>query len=116
MLSENGRRLLFPVLYCFAKYCKKDIYHYVIGGQLGKEVNEKKNWSKYINRFRGNWLESKKIVSTLREKGVQNAIYLLNFKSLSVLKETVLLYVEDIINIQRFWIVTKEQLMYSRRL
>lgn len=92
LLSENGRRVLFPVLFVFAKYFNKDIYHYAIGGQLGKEVIQNKKWKKYINSFRANWMESSKLVTTLKEVGVMNAVYMPNFKSLKVLNPSELVY------------------------
>lgn len=92
LLSKNGRKKLFPILYLFAKLFKKDIYHYAIGGQLGKEVATRKKWSKYLNSFRGNWLESHGLVSQLRSNGINNSIYIPNFKTIEALKEDGLVY------------------------
>ena len=40
MLSCNGRKVLFPLLYLMSRYLKKDIYHYAIGGKLSIEVQD----------------------------------------------------------------------------
>lgn len=82
LLSANGRRILFPMLYLLCKYLKKDIYHYSIGGSLAKEVNEKNYWKKYLLSFKENWMESRLLATQLNELGIKNAIYLPNFKLL----------------------------------
>lgn len=83
LLSDKGRHVLFPILYFLSKYLKKEIYHYGIGGRLAKEVRENVNWKKYISNFKGNWVESKFLASQLNGMGIENAIYLPNFKLLS---------------------------------
>lgn len=85
LLSSNGRKILFPVLYVLSQF-GKDIYHYGIGGRLAREVTERPKWKKYVSAFRGNWMESILLANQLQTLGVQNAIYLPNFKKLNILK------------------------------
>lgn len=87
LLSSKGRKVLFPVLGFMSRYLKKDIYHYAIGGRLAREVNEKPKWKKYISSFKGNWMESIELADKLQKLGVQNAIYLPNFKKLNLMVE-----------------------------
>lgn len=83
LLSSNGRKILFPILYVLSKL-GKDVYHYGIGGRLAKEVSEKPRWKKYVSSFKGNWMESIELAERLQEQGVSNAIYLPNFKKLNI--------------------------------
>lgn len=85
LVSANGRRILFPILYLFS-ILGKDVYHYAIGGRLAREVEKNKTWKKYLISFRGNWMESQELTNNLIELGVENAIYLPNFKKLDILK------------------------------
>lgn len=85
LLSSNGRKILFPVLYFLSKH-GKEIYHYAIGGRLSREVKKKNRWSKYISSFTGNWMESTLLVKQLNELGINNAKYIPNFKKLNILK------------------------------
>ncbi|MBQ6999069.1 MAG: glycosyltransferase [Clostridia bacterium] len=85
LLSINGRRILFPILYILSKF-GKEIYHYAIGGRLAREVEQKPRWKKYVNSFKGNWVESTELADKLQGVGVKNAIYLPNFKKLNIIK------------------------------
>lgn len=85
LLSLNGRKVFFPILYILAKFLKKEIYHYAIGGRLANEVKEKKYYKKYIKSFKGNWMESMTLVENLKELGVKNAKYIPNFKAIPIL-------------------------------
>ena len=92
LLSYKGRRVLFPILYWLARYMKKEIYHYSIGGRLASEVKRKRHWKKYISAFKGNWVESHALEKELGELGVKNAVYIPNFKRLNSLAEQNLQY------------------------
>lgn len=78
LLSNRGRRLLFPLLSKLSP--KKKIYHYSIGGKLAQEAEEDLEYRKQISSFKANWVESRKIAQKLNELGVGNASYLPNFK------------------------------------
>ena len=87
LLSSNGRRLFFPILYFLSKAFGKKIYHYGIGGRLAREVQENHRWKKYVNSFEGNWMESHLLVENLQNQGIGNAIYVPNFKKLKKMSE-----------------------------
>lgn len=82
LLSKNGRRVLFPIMYFMCKYLKKEIYHYGIGGRLAREVSQNAKFKKYVSNFTANWMESVKLRDALLEQGISNAIFLPNFKSI----------------------------------
>jgi len=87
LLSSNGRKVLFPVLFAMSRVLRKEVYHYAIGGRLAREVGEKRNWKRYLSAFKGNWMESKLLTNQLRAMGIKNAIYVPNFKRLRILTE-----------------------------
>lgn len=84
LLSINGRRILFPVLFLLSKM-GKEIYHYSIGGRLAREVETHPSWKRYVSSFKGNWMESFELTENLKKLGVNNAMYIPNFKKLTVL-------------------------------
>jgi len=87
LLSSNGRKVLFPVLFVMSRVLRKDVYHDVIGGSLAQKVRENKNWKRYLSSFKGNWLESTLLTDQLRAMGIKNAIHVPNFKRLRILTE-----------------------------
>lgn len=91
LLSSNGRRMLFPVLFCMSSFLHKEIYHYGIGGRLAREIESKARYKKYVSSFKSNWMESVELAEMLQGLGVCNAIYLPNFKKLERLSEDDLL-------------------------
>lgn len=87
LLSSNGRRVLFPILSFMSRFMNKDVYHYGIGGRLAREVSEKPSWKNYVSSFKSNWMESTELAERLQKLGVNNAIYLPNFKKLNIMTE-----------------------------
>lgn len=87
LLSENGRRKLFPVLYILIKLFRKQVYHDAIGGRLADEVQNKSHFKRYVSAFSGNWVESHLLEKRLQEQGVKNALYLPNFKQITPLTQ-----------------------------
>ena len=82
LLSENGRKVLFPLLYFAVIFLRKQVYHYAIGGKLADEVKQNSKWKRYVLSFQGNWMESRSLVTKLRAQDVTNAFYVPNFKRL----------------------------------
>ena len=85
LVSNKGRRVLFPILMFLSKHFDKDVYHYAIGGRLALEVRDNPKYKKYISSFKGNWMESRQLVYDLKKLGVNNVIYLPNFKKIKIL-------------------------------
>ena len=83
LLSENGRRALFPLLAFAANYRGMRVYHNLIGGWLARNLDRYPKWTSYLNSFEVNWVESSSLAKTLYKKGVYNARYLPNFKYLT---------------------------------
>lgn len=80
LLSENGRRAFFPILSFFARKRGLRVYHNLIGGWLASNLEKYPQWIGYLNDFRVNWVESYQLAGALADKGVDNAVYLPNFK------------------------------------
>lgn len=84
LLSGNGMKCYFPVLYFVAKLFGTRVYHDVIGGNLSEYVE--KNWAfkKYLNSFQVNWVETNSMKVKLEAQGVNNVVVMPNFKRLSL--------------------------------
>lgn len=85
IVSSNGRKLLFPILYFLSKYLHKEVYHSGIGGRLARETKNNRRLKKYVTQFNGNWMESSLLVKNLHKLGINNAVYVPNFKHLDIL-------------------------------
>lgn len=84
LVSQNGARVYFPMLYYASKLLGRRVYHDVIGGSPEDYViNNVKN-RKYLNKFAVNWVETEKMVKGLESVGVHNAEVLPNFKRLRI--------------------------------
>lgn len=82
LLSANGRKIMFPVLYMLCRMMKKEIYHYAVGGRLADEIQKRPVWKKYLSAFQANWMESKELAARLNKMGLENAGYMPNFKAI----------------------------------
>lgn len=82
LLSQNGRRILFPFLYYCVKVFRKWVYQNTIAGMLADEAEKKPKFRKYIASFKANWVEAKVMEKKLHKLGVMNARYVPNFKNL----------------------------------
>ena len=87
LVSDNGVRVLFPILYFFAKCFKTRIYHDAIGSKLATCVKEHQQFKKYINSFKVNWVETKNLKNELDLVGINNAEVLPNFKKIEIIKK-----------------------------
>jgi len=85
LLSGNGMKLYFPILYFCAKVFRKRIYHDVIGGNLNDYVINRPKFKKYLNSFRVNWVETKKLQEELMNNGILNVEIMPNFKRLNII-------------------------------
>lgn len=83
LLSTNGVRFYFPLLYLFAKVRGTRVYHDVIGGWLPDLVTAYPRFQKYVAAFRVNWVETQQLCDRLRSTGLENIRLLPNFKQLT---------------------------------
>ena len=84
LVSSNGRKFLFPILYILARYFSKQIYHNAIGGRLVEDVVRNPSLKKYLCSFEYNWVESHFIENKLQAQGIKNVYYLPNFKNITI--------------------------------
>ena len=75
-------KFFFPLLHFFAKVFKKDIYNNVIGGNLDLFVAKYKKFKKYLLSFKISFVENRSLVDRLSNLGIDNCIYLPNFKTM----------------------------------
>ncbi len=86
LLSRNGRRFLFPILFTLNKIFHRRMYHDVIGGSLADELQDRPGLLRYLNLFEVNWVETEALKKNLEKLGVKSVELLPNFKRLKVLK------------------------------
>lgn len=84
LLSGNGMRVYFPILYICATLFNKNIYHDVIGGNLDSYVKKYGKFRKYLNSFKVNWVETEKLKKRMEKCGVVNCAVMPNFKRLKI--------------------------------
>lgn len=84
LLSRNGMRIYFPLMYWAKKMLKKKIFHDVIGGNLTEYVEIYPQYRKYLNAFDENWVEFEQLKIALEKEGVINCKVIPNFKNLNL--------------------------------
>lgn len=87
LLSGNGMRVYFPILYFCSKFFGKRIYHDVIGGNLDFYVEKYPKYKIYLNEFRYNWVETEGLKNKLENLGIINCEVIPNFKRLNILSK-----------------------------
>lgn len=80
LLSENGMKFYFPLLYYMNKIWGTRVYHDVIGGNLAAYVKKYPKFKKYLSSFRINWVETKLLKNDLEEVGIFNGEIIPNFR------------------------------------
>jgi glycosyltransferase involved in cell wall biosynthesis len=86
LLSGNGMRVCFPVLYAAVRRLHTRVYHDVIGGNLDAYMRAKPSFAKYLNSFRVNWVETERLRQELEVLGVKNCQVVPNFKRLTCIQ------------------------------
>lgn len=86
LLSGNGMRFYFPMLYFFSKVFHTRVFHDVIGGNLDMYVKKYPKFRKYLTSFQVNWVEAKSMQTKLEELGIDNCEVIPNFKRLKIVE------------------------------
>lgn len=81
-LSSNGLNFFYKFFKTFLHFKKLRIYHYVIGGNHHKYLQEHKDFINVNKKFVANWVETKSLIKEFEKIGLYNAKYMPNFKSL----------------------------------
>lgn len=84
LLSGNGMKFYFPILYFFSNVFNKKIYHNVIGGNLDQYVIRYPKFKQYLNSFCVNWVETESLKEKLEGQGIINCEVIPNFKRLDI--------------------------------
>lgn len=87
LLSRNGRRVIFPLLYWLNRIYGKPLFHDVIGGVLDEDLRREPELLKQLHMFQVNWVETEGLRSRLAALGLKNGAVLPNFKRLQVVPE-----------------------------
>ena len=84
LLSGNGMKIYFPMMYLAKRMFGRRIFHDVIGGNLASYVKKYPKYVNYLNSFDGNWIEFQKMKDQLEYLGIHNCIVIPNFKRLDM--------------------------------
>ena len=82
-LSSNGLNFYYKFFKTFLHFKKLRIYHYVIGGNHHKYLQEHKDFIPINKKFKVNWVETRSLIKEFEKLGLYNAQYMPNFKSLT---------------------------------
>ncbi len=88
LLSDNGMRVFFPLLYFLNFFFQKQIHHVVIGGRLHEAIQGNSSWKRYLKAFTANYVETSSMQKKINALGIDNVFVMPNFKRLSVVAET----------------------------
>lgn len=86
LLSKNGMRYYFPLLYFCTKVFHARVFHDVIGGNLNIYIKKYPRYVKYLNSFEKNWIETDGLKEKLEKEGINNCEVIPNFKRLKVIE------------------------------
>lgn len=82
LLSGNGMKVYFPMMYWAKRLFHRRIFHDVIGGNLAEYVKKYPKYRNYLNSFEGNWVELHTMKAALEKEGITNCTVIPNFKRL----------------------------------
>lgn len=88
LLSVNGMKFYFPLLWMFSKLFGTRVYHDVIGGNLDSYIKKYPKFKKYLNSFKINWVETELLKEKVEAYGVKNCEVIPNFKRLNIADTT----------------------------
>lgn len=88
LLSSNGIKVTFPIVYLINKIYKKIIIHDVIGGRLDEVAKENRIILRSIKSFYVNLVESKELENKLKKIGINNVEVVPNFKRIKCVNES----------------------------
>ena len=86
LLSGNGMKFYFPLLYICSKFLGTRVYHDLIGGDLDDYVRRHKESVRQLNSFCLNWVETHGLKQRLEKEGIVNCDVLPNFKRLNIVR------------------------------
>lgn len=86
LLSGNGMKVYFPLLYILSKLVGVNVFHDVIGGNLNEYVDKFPKYKKYLNSFKVNWVETEGLKKKLETYGIINCEVMPNFKKLPIIQ------------------------------
>lgn len=87
MPAENGLKVIAPIISMLNIFCRHNLWYIVIGGWLPAFLQQNHSLIKYLKKFRGIFVESVSMQTSLAEIGLTNSKYIPNFKNLDRVKK-----------------------------
>ncbi|MGT2910904.1 glycosyltransferase family 4 protein [Streptococcus cameli] len=80
LISSNGMKVFFPLLYFGKKLFGTNVIHDIIGGRFGIHVDSNPSFVKYLNGFDVNLVETEMLQKDLELRGITNVEVMPNFR------------------------------------
>ncbi len=90
--AHNGVRVFVPLFVLFNKVFHRRLHYVVIGGWLPELLNKNYMLKNQLKKFDGIYVETYTMCNSLKNLGLNNVMYLPNFKRINILKENQLIY------------------------
>ena len=92
--AKNGIKVFIPLFISLNRIFNKKLHYVVIGGWLPELLAKNKKIIKYLSGFNGIYVESYSMVKSIEKFGLNNVVYLPNFKRLNIIHTNDLEYSE----------------------
>lgn len=94
--ASNGVKVFVPLFVFFNYFFNRKIFYIVIGGWLPNLLDKKKWLIKYLKKLDGIFVETKTMLKRMDDLEFDNVYYMPNFKRLTILNESDLVYENNI--------------------
>lgn len=85
--AHNGVKIFVPLFLIFGVLFHRKLHYVVIGGWLPELLQKNKKLRAKVSKFDGIYVETHSMKNTLKNLGLDNVLYLPNFKRLNILDE-----------------------------
>lgn len=110
LISSNGMKIFFPILYIGKNIFKTKVFHSVVGGRFGTHIDKNPRFKKYLSSFDLNIVETSMLRDDFLKRGISNVEVIPNFRRLkSIPYDDVNKYYDDPKMFCTFSRVTKEK-------
>lgn len=101
--AQRAVKFMLPVLFYMNYLLNKDVHFVAIGGWIADFIEDNKKYIKYVQSFRGIYVQTNSLKQRLEKDGLNNVFYFPNFR----------VYKDDYVNLCQVETV-KEIVFYSR--
>jgi len=93
--AHNGVKILLPLFLLINRVFNRRLHYVVIGGWLPDLLSRNRKLKNKASKLHGIYVETNNMLESLKKLGLNNVIYLPNFKRLDILEENQLEYADE---------------------